>query len=169
MEVVNNTIAINIVIAAVNDALILCKAGRQKYIDLVAQLREVEKGYRAAFLRAAQENRYDDYTNKWEDIEARHVQIPSGFIYWLCHKLMTGIYTIGFTSRNPDTRAAEQSQLQKFLSSFTVTKYYQTAYPYIAEQHIHKELDVNGKPSEFFQGECEHFFDVVEKHVMKPE
>ena len=169
MDVANYTKAPDFVVAAVDDALSICRAGRQKYIDLVAYLREVEKGHRAALLSAAQERSYDDYSNKWGAFEARHVQVTSGFIYLLSHELMPGIHKIGFTSRNPDTRAAELSQVHKLPSSFTVTKYWRTADPYIVEQRIHKELDAHRKPGEFFEGDCEHFFAVIEKYVMKPE
>ena len=40
---------------------------------------------------------------------------------------------------------------------------------HIVEQRIHKELDAHRKPGEFFEGDCEHFFAVIEKYVMKPE
>lgn len=114
MDVANYTKAPDFVVAAVDDALSICRAGRQKYIDLVAYLREVEKGHRAALLSAAQESSYDDYTNKWDAVEARHVQVTSGFIYLLSHELMPGIYKIGFTSRNPDTRAASFRKCTSF-------------------------------------------------------
>ena len=109
MDVANYTKAPEFVVEAVNDALAICKAGRQKYIDLIAYLREVEKGHREALLSASQENRYDGYTDKWNAIEAKHARVTSGFIYLLSHELMPGIYKIGFTSRSPDTRAAELS------------------------------------------------------------
>ncbi len=169
MEVVNYTKAPDFVVAAVDDALNICKAGRQKYLNLVAYLREVEKGCRAALLSAAQENCYDEYTDKWGAVEAKHVNDTSGFIYLLAHELMPGIYKIGFTSRSPDTRAAELSQVHKLPSNFTVTKYWRTADPYIVEQRIHKELEAHRKPGEYFQGDFDHFFAVIEKHVMKPE
>ena len=81
MDVANYTKAPDFVVAAVDDALSICRASRQKYIDLVAYLRQVEKSHRAGLLSAAQESSYDDYTNKWAAVEARHVQVTSGFIY----------------------------------------------------------------------------------------
>ena len=80
---------------------------------------------------------------------------------------MPGIYKIGFTSRNPDTGAAELPQVHKLPSSFTNTKYWRTADPYVVEQCIHEEIEANRKLGEYFQGDRDHVFAVVENHVMK--
>ena len=117
----------------------------------------------------SQEGKFNDYMDKWRKIELRHVTATSGFVYLLSHELMPGIYKIGFTPRNPDKRAEELSREHKLPSDFKVEKYWRTEDPYIVEQRIHKDLQDNQKPGEFFAGDLSYFKSVVESHVIKPE
>ena len=103
--------------------------------------------------------------SKWEKIERKHVKVESGFLYILSNELMPGIYKIGFTSRNPDERAAEISSQVGLPAMFVVEKYWRSNDPYIVEQRIHKALEKDRKPGEYFQADIDVLCEEIEKHL----
>lgn len=95
-------------------------------------------------------------------IEVLHAGTKEGFVYILSHEWMPRIYKIGFTARNPDSRAKEVSASSGLPVGFKVESYWRTRDPYIVEQRVFAELNEYRKSGgEFFEGSLEHFTSAI--------
>lgn len=144
------------------------------YIE--CQSSEFERVRDEGFLRVQteRENRSNDMrierqsvAEKWQAIDVDHSKIECGFLYVLSNDLMPGVYKIGFTSGNPDKRAAQISRQYGLPSPFCVVRYWRTADPYIVEQRIHAFLSAKNKSGEFFEVNFEELVKIIEGFLIR--
>jgi len=103
---------------------------------------------------------------KWVNIEVEHSAVENGFVYVLENILMPGVYKIGFTSGNPDKRAAQISQQYGLPSPFVVVEYWRTKDPFIVEQRIHSKLSGVRRGGEFFQIDFDELKSVIVENIL---
>jgi hypothetical protein len=103
--------------------------------------------------------------DKWELIDSQNSRVTDGFVYLLSNELMPGVYKIGFTAGNPDKRAREVSARYQLPRPFEVIEFWQTKYPYIVEQRIHKALAEYMKAGEFFEVDLGIAIETIEDHL----
>jgi hypothetical protein len=100
---------------------------------------------------------------KWRKIEEEHAQIENGFVYVLENSLMSGVYKIGFTARNPDVRARELSEQYKLPAPFSVCYFQKTIFPYLVEQRIFKQFESRQEGNEFIRGDYLQIIKVLQE------
>lgn len=104
---------------------------------------------------------------KWDSINVKHSNVREGFVYLLSNQLMPGIYKIGFTANNPDTRAKEISDQYRLPVPFQLIQYWRTKDPYIVEQRVHQALAAFAKAGEFFEVAVDVAKEAIESYILR--
>jgi hypothetical protein len=123
--------------------------------------RQADEEIRAAkAARAAQDK-------KWQDIHERHSLVRDGSVYIAQNASMPGLYKIGFTTLDPEARAAALTRQHLQPTPFTIIQSWQTKDPYQVEQRILDALSAHRTVGEFVAADLGTVRKAVESNLIR--
>jgi hypothetical protein len=166
-EIYNADLAPIEIQSILDEVVVLIGAGCSLCNQLLAHILEVQELRQFQEIEASAAQDVEKQAAHWDKIDKKHSALTRGFVYVLSNAFLPGIYKIGFTASNPDTRAKQISKQHGLPSPFKVVRYWRTKDPYIIEQRIHDDLkDYVHWGAEFFDAEYDLIEEIIERHLV---